>query len=149
MKIKKNTFTTLVLELCILAIYYFANSRKLKIQKIQKSTSPTPHAVSWEYPFESNFRTLDFLEGGNSYKTSLLRQVNYKYNFLYFLYLYFTVLVSGSLKDFERGEVPSSEFELKQPLVTSLHNSPPFTLPDQLIVSFLVYLIFYHISRIF
>jgi hypothetical protein len=39
MKIKKNTFSTLVLELFFPSI---ANCKKLKIQKIQKSTSPTP-----------------------------------------------------------------------------------------------------------
>jgi hypothetical protein len=38
MKIKKNTFSTLVLELFFPSI---ANCKKLKIQKIQKSTSPT------------------------------------------------------------------------------------------------------------
>jgi hypothetical protein len=38
MKIKKNTFSTLVLELVFPSI---ANCKKLKIQKIQKSTSPT------------------------------------------------------------------------------------------------------------
>jgi hypothetical protein len=37
MKIKKNTFSTLVLELFFPSI---ANCKKLKIQKIQKSTSP-------------------------------------------------------------------------------------------------------------
>jgi hypothetical protein len=44
MKIKKNTFSTLVLELFFPSI---ANCRKLKIQKIQKSTSPTvmPHTA--------------------------------------------------------------------------------------------------------
>jgi hypothetical protein len=38
MKIMKNTFSTLVLELCFPSI---ANCRKLKTKKIQKSTSPT------------------------------------------------------------------------------------------------------------
>jgi hypothetical protein len=41
MKIKKNTFSTLVLELFFPSI---ANCKKLKIQKIQKSTSPTGQA---------------------------------------------------------------------------------------------------------
>jgi hypothetical protein len=40
MKIKENTFSTLVLELFFLSI---ANCKKLKIQKIQKSTSPNVH----------------------------------------------------------------------------------------------------------
>jgi hypothetical protein len=38
MKIKKNAFSTFVLELFFPSI---ANCRKLKIKKIQKSTSPT------------------------------------------------------------------------------------------------------------
>jgi hypothetical protein len=38
MKIKKNNFSTLVLELFFPSI---ANGKKLKIQKIKKSTSPT------------------------------------------------------------------------------------------------------------
>jgi hypothetical protein len=38
MKIKKNAFSTLVLELFFPSI---ANCKKFKIQKIQKSTSPT------------------------------------------------------------------------------------------------------------
>jgi hypothetical protein len=38
MKIKKNTFSTLALELFFPSI---ANSKKLKIQKIQKSTPPS------------------------------------------------------------------------------------------------------------
>jgi hypothetical protein len=38
MKIKKNTFSTLVLELFFPSI---ANCRKLKSKKIQKSTSPS------------------------------------------------------------------------------------------------------------
>jgi hypothetical protein len=37
MKIKKNIFSTLVLELFFQSI---ANCRKMKIKKIQKSTSP-------------------------------------------------------------------------------------------------------------
>jgi hypothetical protein len=41
MKIKKNTFSTLVLELFFPSI---ANCKKLKIQKIQKSTSPSVEA---------------------------------------------------------------------------------------------------------
>jgi hypothetical protein len=40
MKIKKNTFSTLALELFFPSI---ANCRKLKIQKIQKSTSPSAY----------------------------------------------------------------------------------------------------------
>jgi hypothetical protein len=46
MKIKKNTFSTLVLELFFPSI---ANCKKMKIQKIQKSTSPTVEAISLEY----------------------------------------------------------------------------------------------------
>jgi hypothetical protein len=47
MKIKKNTFSTLVLELFFPSI---ANCKKLKIQKIQKSTSPTPQHLSLIIP---------------------------------------------------------------------------------------------------
>jgi hypothetical protein len=43
MKIKKNTFSTLVLELRFTTI---ANCKKLKIQKIQKSTSPKRQCAS-------------------------------------------------------------------------------------------------------
>jgi hypothetical protein len=45
MKIKKNTFSTLLFELFFQSI---ANFRKLKIKKIQKSTSPTPKEQSSE-----------------------------------------------------------------------------------------------------
>jgi hypothetical protein len=47
MKIKKNTFCTLVLEWFSPST---ANCRKLKIQKIQTSTSPNGHA--WCMPVE-------------------------------------------------------------------------------------------------
>jgi hypothetical protein len=43
MKIKKNTFSTLVLELRFTTI---ANCKKLKIQKIQKSTSPSVYPIT-------------------------------------------------------------------------------------------------------
>jgi hypothetical protein len=46
MKIKKNTFSTLVLELFFPSI---ANCKKLKIQKIQKSTSPTGQELHKRY----------------------------------------------------------------------------------------------------
>jgi hypothetical protein len=44
MKIMKNTFSTLVFELFLPSI---ENCRKLKIQKIQKLTSPTGHVPAW------------------------------------------------------------------------------------------------------
>jgi hypothetical protein len=42
MKIKKNTFSTLAFELFFQSI---ANCKKSKVQKIQKSTSPTVQGV--------------------------------------------------------------------------------------------------------
>jgi molecular chaperone DnaK (HSP70) len=42
MKINKNTFSTLVLDLFCQST---ANCKKLKIQKIQKSTSPTKQSI--------------------------------------------------------------------------------------------------------
>jgi hypothetical protein len=43
MKIKKTPFATLVLELFFQSI---ANCKKLKVKKIQKSTSPTTESVT-------------------------------------------------------------------------------------------------------
>jgi hypothetical protein len=57
MKIKKNTFSTLVLELLFPSI---ANCRKLKIQKIQKSTSPnglTPKMIKMKFLNRKNVLT--------------------------------------------------------------------------------------------
>jgi hypothetical protein len=54
MKIKKNTFFTLVLELFFPSI---ANCKKLKILKIQKSTSP--NAEPLEYEVQSHSGVID------------------------------------------------------------------------------------------
>jgi hypothetical protein len=51
MKIKKNTFASLALELLF---PYIAKCRKLKIQKIQKSTSPN---VETNFPDQSMWMT--------------------------------------------------------------------------------------------
>jgi hypothetical protein len=56
MKIK-NTFPTFVLELCFTTI---ANCKKLKIQKIQKSTSPTVQGVGEKWIFSSSSRSFGY-----------------------------------------------------------------------------------------
>jgi hypothetical protein len=45
MKLKKNTFSTFVLELFFQSI---ANCKKLKIQQIEKSTSPIPQPYTYK-----------------------------------------------------------------------------------------------------
>jgi hypothetical protein len=62
MKIKKNTFSTLVLELFFPLI---ANCKKLKIQKIQKSTSPTAESLK---KTAKSFREFSFLQHWSSLK---------------------------------------------------------------------------------
>jgi hypothetical protein len=104
MKIKKNTSSSLVLELFFQSS---ANCRKLKIQKIQKSASPTEQPTGYVLWFchlcNPLFQHLWFIQVLESKPWGLSSLVDMFWGFVTFVTLFFKTLIDPDMNKKGQG----------------------------------------------